>query len=331
MQSDKKYVGDNLKTHQNVNGKKIAPYIPSNTIKDAVNLMMLLKKRPLLLMGEPGCGKTKLAEAVAYDLYGDKFQEHYFEWNIKSTTKAKDGLYRYDALKRLSDAQVKTKQDNIDNLDLDADKSYITSGELSKAFKASKTGQPAIILIDEIDKADLDFPNDLLNELDKFEFVIEETGEKIPAPETMPLIFITSNGEKELPPAFLRRCIFHYIQFPDEKLLKRILNSHFAGTPPEYVEKAVGDFMTIRKKLERTISVAEKKVSTSELIDWFTIINEVALLTGKSPLDATEIQFKNSLDKWMTSESLTYLPFYQVLLKNIEARKALKETINEVV
>ncbi len=331
MHINNKYQGNSLQKEQFISGKRIAPYIPSETLKDAVNLMMLLKKRPLLLMGEPGCGKTKLAEAVAYDLYGDNYQDYYFEWNIKSTTNAKDGLYRYDALKRLSDAQVKNINADIDNLKLDAEGSYIKSGEMGKAFKASKKGKPAIILIDEIDKADLDFPNDLLNELDKFEFVIEETGERIPSPTTKPLIFITSNGEKELPPAFLRRCIFHYIKFPDETLLSNILNSHFAETPPEYVQKAITDFMAIRKTLERTISIAEKKVSTSELIDWFTIIDEVTKLESKPNLDVAESKFKKDLDNWMESENQTYLPFYQVLLKNIEARKVMEKTIKGTV
>lgn len=324
----KEYTGEKLKSHQEVKGKKIPPYLPSSTLKDAVNLTILLKKRPLLLMGEPGCGKTRLAEAVAYDLYGKEYQDYYFEWTIKSTTKAKDGLYRYDALKRLSDAQIEGKQEKIDNLDLDAEDSYITSGELSKAFKASKKGKPAIILIDEIDKADLDFPNDLLTELERFEFVIEETGEKIPPPETMPLIFITSNGEKELPPAFLRRCIFHFIKFPEASLLREILTSRFSDTPDEYRQKAVADFMAIRKKLERTIAVTDKKVSTSELIDWFTIIDEIVKMKNSGD---TNHKFLEDLGVWMTSENQENLPFHQVLLKNIEAQKVLQDAINTVI
>lgn len=327
----KRYEGNALLFHQEVNGKRLSPYIPSNGLKEAVNLLMILNKRPLLLMGEPGCGKTKLAEAVAYELYKERYQEFYFEWNIKSTTKAKDGLYRYDGLRRLSDAQIPQKQNNVDNLELDAENSYIKSGVLSKAFKASKQGEPSVLLIDEIDKADLDFPNDLLTELDKLEFVIDETGEKIKAPDTMPFIFITSNGEKELPPAFLRRCIFHYIKFPEQQELMFILNSHFSETPPEYVNKAIDDFLSIRQKLDQKISLSQKKVSTSELIDWFSVIEEVIKLKDNSDLDPIEKKLLETLESWEKSKNQDIIPFYQVLLKNLESQNVLKEVIENLI
>lgn len=326
--STKQYAGTSLKAPNR--DLKLDAYIPSESLKNAVNMMILLQKRPLLIMGEPGCGKTRLAEAVAYDLYGKDYKKHYFEWHIKSTTKAKEGLYRYDALRRLNDAQIngrETGKVDIDNMKLDAKNSYITSGSLTKAFKASKQGQPAIVLIDEIDKADPDFANDLLHELDKYELSIEETGEAIPPPEMPPLVFITSNGEKELPAAFLRRCLFHYIEFPKEALLKQILSSHFSDASESYVQKAIDTFLDIRKQLEKKSAGNEKKVSTSELIDWFALIENVneARKNGAKNIQALVEQ----LDEWLKNEGTDpKIPFFQVLLKNLEARDIFKQRID---
>jgi len=170
-------------------------------------------KRPLLIMGEPGCGKTRLAEAVAYELHGEDMEKHYFRWDIKSTTKAKDGIYQYDALGRLYDVNVEDKKAK------DIETNYITYGALAKAFSESQNanGAPNVLLIDEIDKADIDFPNDLLLELENKEYVVRELNDKKVQAKSEALIFVTSNQEKELPPAFLRRCLYHFIEFPDKE------------------------------------------------------------------------------------------------------------------
>jgi MoxR-like ATPase len=275
----KRYTGDSLKS-QGVSFKYkdndiyIPPYIPSEGLVNAVNLALLLK-RPLLLMGEPGCGKTRLAEAVAYELYGESYREHYEEWRIKSTTKAQDGLYRFDALRRLYDVQrPETPKTQLENTKLGEEDSYFQRGELSEAFNKSKKGNPCVLLIDEIDKADIDFPNDLLNELERYDFKITETGEPIPAPEEKPLIIITSNKEKELPNAFLRRCIYFFIKFPNAGELKKIVQANYEADKleanKELTDKALFTFQHIREISKN----ADKKVSTSELLDWVRALIE---------------------------------------------------------
>ncbi|MDZ7876797.1 MAG: MoxR family ATPase [Saprospiraceae bacterium] len=252
----------------------IAPYFPSTPLRKAVNMAIALK-RPLLLKGEPGCGKTRLALAVAYDLYGNDCMNHYFEWNIKSATKASDGIYTFDHIRRLRDSQF----DKVNNTrDSDNLPNYIEKGALAQAFEKSKIGKPAILLIDEIDKADIDFPNDLLLELDQKRLEIPELlKSKNPewrkqgniTAEESPIIFITSNDEKELPQAFLRRCLFHYVDFPDTPDLEKIVKANFTDFDEKIRLAAIKKFELLRGKMGTN---AEKNVSTSELLDWISLI-----------------------------------------------------------
>ena len=254
-----------------VKAEQIDPYLPDSTLREAVELMQILE-RPLLLRGEPGCGKTRVAQAYAYERYKDEpggYRRFYFEWHVKSASKAQDGLYRYDHIARLRDA----KKEGDDDAPEDKTR-YRELGPLGKAFLASEPGKPAILLIDEIDKADIDFPNDLLLELDEMRFDIPETGEEI-IPRQRPLIFITSNQERELPQAFLRRCLFHFIQFPIENL-RTIMLANFPELErtPEgvaFAEKAIDRFKMLRDEL-KTNPTANKNVSTSELKDWMRIL-----------------------------------------------------------
>lgn len=246
------------------------PYIPSPELIEAVNLTIFLQKRPLLLKGEPGCGKTRLARAVA-----DELGLPYESWYIQSTTRAKDGFYTYDAIARLQDAQL-PHLDEQKRSKVNDPKNYIKLGPLGRAFQNSlDNSQRTVVLIDEIDKADIDFPNDLLQALDEACFPIQETEEEIKAnPKLPPIIFITSNDEKDLPDAFLRRCLFHYIKFPKESELINIINAHFPNSQPAVIGAAVRRFQLLRNKMEENIGKTGKKVSTSELIDWFTILRE---------------------------------------------------------
>ncbi|SFM53585.1 AAA family ATPase [Halopseudomonas yangmingensis] len=227
-----------------------ASYVATDDLKLAVNAAITLQ-RPLLVKGEPGTGKTMLAEQLAESL-GAKL----ITWHIKSTTKAHQGLYEYDAVSRLRDSQLgEQKVHDIRN--------YIKKGKLWEAFESD---QRAILLIDEIDKADIEFPNDLLQELDKMEFYVYETNETIKA-KHRPIIIITSNNEKELPDAFLRRCFFHYIAFPDRDTMKKIVEVHFPGIRNELVAEAMDIFFDVRK-----VPGLKKKPSTSELVDWLKLL-----------------------------------------------------------
>lgn len=225
-------------------------YIASRELQLAVNAAITLQK-PLLIKGEPGTGKTMLAEELASSLQADLIQ-----WHIKSTTKAQQGLYEYDAVSRLRDSQLgDSKVHDIGN--------YIIKGKLWQAFEAQK---PTILLIDEIDKADIEFPNDLLLELDKMEFFVYETQQVVKA-QQRPIVIITSNNEKELPDAFLRRCFFHYIQFPDADEMRRIVDVHFPSIKKDLLNQALESFFGLRD-----IPGLKKKPSTSELIDWLKLL-----------------------------------------------------------
>ncbi len=227
-----------------------ASYVATDDLKLAVNAAITLQ-RPLLVKGEPGTGKTLLAEQLAEAL-GTRL----ITWHIKSTTKAQQGLYEYDAVSRLRDSQLGV--DKVHDV-----RNYIRKGKLWEAFEADER---VVLLIDEIDKADIEFPNDLLQELDRMEFFVYETGETVRARQR-PIILITSNNEKELPDAFLRRCFFHYIAFPDRDTLQRIVDVHFPAIRQELVQEALEIFFDIRK-----VPGLKKKPSTSELVDWLKLL-----------------------------------------------------------
>ena len=225
-------------------------YVATDDLTIAVNAAVILE-RPLLVKGEPGTGKTELAKQIATSL-GLRL----IEWNIKSTTRAQQGLYEYDAVSRLRDSQLgEEKVHDVAN--------YIRKGKMWEAFEA---GEKVVLLIDEIDKADIEFPNDLLQELDKMEFFVYETGKTIKA-ENRPIVIITSNNEKELPDAFLRRCFFHYIRFPDMDTMRAIVEVHHPGIKEQLLTTALTQFFEIREQVG-----LKKKPSTSEVLDWLKLL-----------------------------------------------------------
>jgi MoxR-like ATPase len=233
-------------------------YVISEPLKNAVNVSIILN-RPLLIRGEPGTGKTRLAHSIARGL-----NKKLITWNIKSTTKAQDGLYVYDTVQRLNDSRFGDK--DVSNI-----KQYIKLGKLGQAFTSP---EQVVLLIDEIDKADIEFPNDLLNELEEMSFFIPETGETITAVRR-PITVITSNAEKELPDAFLRRCIFHFIDFPDAGLMEKIVRVHYPDIQSNLLREAMKAFYSLRE-----VDEFRKKPSTSELIDWIK-----ALVAGGVPAE----------------------------------------------
>ena len=258
-------------------------YVATPDLMLAVNAASTLK-RPLLVKGEPGTGKTMLAEEVAQSLGMPLLQ-----WHIKSTTKAQQGLYEYDAVSRLRDSQLMGAEGSEKVKDIG---NYIVKGVLWQAFTAD---QPVVLLIDEIDKADIEFPNDLLREIDRMEFYVYETRELVKAVHR-PLVFITSNNEKELPDAFLRRCFFHYIKFPDAETMRRIVAVHFPNLKKELLSAALKNFYDVR-----SLPGLKKKPSTSELLDWLKL-----LLAEDIPLEA--LQSKD--------DKVTVPPLVGALLKN---------------
>ena len=230
-----------------------ADYVATDDLKVAVNAALALE-RPLLVKGEPGTGKTVLAYEVAKALGAPLLT-----WHIKSTTKAHQGLYEYDAVSRLRDSQL--GDERVKDV-----RNYIKQGKLWEAFSTPEGRPRPVLLIDEIDKADIEFPNDLLQELDRMEFFVYETGETISA-KVRPLVLITSNNEKELPDAFLRRCFFHYIRFPDDDTMREIVEVHYPNIKPKLVSEALKIFYDIRKA-----PGLKKKPSTSELLDWLKLL-----------------------------------------------------------
>jgi MoxR-like ATPase len=272
------------------NGNPLFPYLPDPDLVEAVNLSIFLK-RPLFIKGEPGGGKTRLARAVAYEL-----GLPYEAWHVKSTSRARDGLYTYDAVGRLRDAQlIAADRSSGTNQRALTPGDYIRWGPLGNAFRNQKR---TVVLIDEIDKADIDFPNDLLLELDERWFKVEETGDEVSALHP-PIVFITSNDEKDLPDAFLRRCLFYYIEFPSSERLKEIVNAHFPSTPQALVKGAVARFHELRARMMEEKGDSGKKISTSELIDWFRVLSS-------APKDEALEKLKGQL------------PYPSVLLKSWE-------------
>ena len=268
-----------MSSHQSKTFNSSDSYVVSEELKLAVEAAITLE-RPLLIKGEPGTGKTMLAEELAAALGAPLIQ-----WHIKSTTKAQQGLYEYDAVSRLRDSQLgDSKVKDIGN--------YIVKGKMWQAFTSDVR---PILLIDEIDKADIEFPNDLLLELDKMEFYVYETQQTIKAVQR-PIVIITSNNEKELPDAFLRRCFFHYIKFPDAQEMKKIVDVHFPNIKPKLLEQALVRFFELRN-----VAGLKKKPSTSELLDW------LKLLVAED-IDPQVLRDADS--------SKAVMPLYGALLKN---------------
>ncbi len=305
------YKGDGVCRYQRLSNawQESEPYIASKTLADAVNIALYLR-RPLLLEGDPGCGKTRLAYAVAYEL-GYPLHACY----IRSTSRAQDLLYEYDAVRRLYDLQ-ESKTASKQNQELSR-KKYITLGELGKAIEQSQQGFPSVVLIDEIDKADIDFPNDLLLELDRLQFQVKEVPEmsfdalqgkkRQENRDILPLIIVTSNREKELPKPFLRRCLFYYVEFPNQNDLKKIIKSHFQSEITPLFEEAVKKFWELRE-----LKTWRKIPGTSEFLDWVTILERDE---KANKITAEVLENTHPVD----------LPYLETLVKTQSDREALSQ------
>ncbi len=262
-----------------------ATYLASPELRDAVNVAIALE-RPLLIKGEPGTGKTVLAEAIA-----EGVGLELLTWNVKSTSQGRDGLYVYDTVARLNDARFGDR-------DVRDVGHYIKLGPLGRSFQASER---VVLLIDEIDKADMEFPNDLLHELDRMSFSVDETGETITA-DHRPIVVITSNNEKELPDAFLRRCVFHYIAFPDEALMRDIIRVHHPDIEKELLRQVLIAFYWLREQTD-----VRKRPSTSELIDWIAALRRAGMekdeMAEKLPFLGVLLKHEQDLDSILASRN----------------------------
>ncbi|MCO6480368.1 MAG: MoxR family ATPase [Phaeodactylibacter sp.] len=336
----KKYEGDVLDKYRPEFG--LDAYIPAPELVQAVEAARLLG-RPLLLRGEPGCGKTRLAEAIAVELHGEAYRDFYFPWPIKSTTKAQDGLYRFDHLERMQDVYAAKEQPDDPTAEAGL-MQYVKLGPIGKAYERMNKfpeAPPPVILIDEIDKADIDFPNDLLWELDKREFFITEVKDQagndtrigIEDKNRAPVVIITSNDEKELPNAFLRRCLFHFIEFPGEEQLKGIVKKYLEGLTQRETDKGVSSisigsgkvvdsleavlehFKGIRGTLRDNLN-ASKAPSTSELLDWARIL---AIYLGRADWSVDE-------QMNLVQNGEIRLRPEQILLKNRDDERLVKNT-----
>jgi MoxR-like ATPase len=297
---------------------ELQPYFPDPELVKAVNIALLLR-RPLLVMGEPGCGKSLLAKDIAYMWYDKEMyqKDKYFEWNVKSTSKAREGLYEMDHLRRLRDSNRPGDTDDI--------KEYIIYGELANAMKSSIPGEKSVLLIDEIDKADIDFSNDLLNELERNAFTVLETKATEVYLEK-PFIIITSNSEKDLSDAFLRRCVFHYIDlFSAKKLtteepskwLKQIVQArHYNSkeTDDPIIKKAIDTFLDLRKRMNIDSLTYRKSVSTSEFLDWFALLKQCK----DDPAVAEASSLNDDFNSWMNKTD-SKLPFGNALFKTTKS------------
>jgi MoxR-like ATPase len=266
-------------TNQGYSGSE--NYIASKALMEIVNVAVALKK-PLVVKGEPGTGKTLLAHSIARAL-----NKNLLIWNVKSTTKARDGLYVYDTVQRLNDARFKDK-------DISDIRQYIKMGKLGQSFS---TDEQVILLIDEIDKADIEFPNDLLNELDEMTFHINELDEEVSA-KHRPIVIITSNSEKELPDAFLRRCLFYYIEFPDGEMMERIIRVHYPDIEDKLVREALKKFYWLRE-----IDGLKKRPSTSELLDWIKALSlggiKIDKINNEIPFLGTLLKNEQDTDRFI--------------------------------